>query len=98
MISLTPAGRGQVVTHGLYQEAEQAEIQKQFEGASAKPVAQPEQAPQTVQIAPPRNAVTLDMYSELQVELAEVEAEVSRLRARIEQLEAASSQVPGAQS
>ncbi|MCP4815391.1 MAG: DUF480 domain-containing protein [Planctomycetaceae bacterium] len=97
VISLTPTGRGQVVTHGLYQEAEQAVIQNQFEGMSAKPVAQLEQAPETVQIAPPRTAVTLDMYSELQVELAEVEAEVSRLRARIEQLEAALPRDPGSQ-
>lgn len=98
VISLTPAGRGQVVTHGLYQEAEQTEVQDQFQGMAANPVAQPARAPETVQIAPPRPAVTLDMYSELQVELAEVEAEVSRLRARIEQLEQATCREPGTES
>ena len=95
VISLTPVGRGQVVTHGLYQEVEQTEIKDQFQGIPAQPIAQPERAPQTVQIAPPRPDVTLDMYSELQVELAEVQAEVSRLRTRIEQLEQATCQQPG---
>ena len=86
VIYLTPPGRGQVVTHALYEKSERARLEQEFSGSSvpAEKVVSP---PSTVQITPAPVAVTLDMYNELQVELAEVQAEVARLRSRIERIE-----------
>lgn len=87
VISLTPAGRGQLVTHSLYQEEERNRLLKQFQAAASKSPGESEVPPETVQIIPPTVGVTVDMHNEVQVELAELQAEVSRLRLRLEQLE-----------
>jgi uncharacterized protein YceH (UPF0502 family) len=100
LLSLTAAGRGQVVTHSLYQQEERNKLLNQFEDASpAKPQVQTEQPPrQIVPISATTPEVTLDMYNELQVELAAVQAEVSRLRLRLEQLESLGEQESGDES
>ena len=94
LLPLTAAGRGQTVTHSLYQDSEKSSLLSQFETVSpAKSSVPSETVPrQIVPIASATPQVTLDMYSELQVELAEVQAEVSRLRSRLEQLESLSEE------
>jgi len=91
LLPLTPAGRGQVITHALYQEEERNKLLNQFENAtpdqSQLPTEKPPRQIVPISAAPVAPEVTLDMYSELQVELAEVQAEVSRLRLRLEKLE-----------
>ena len=89
LLPLTSAGRGQTVTHSLYQDTERSTLLSKFEGGlPSKPKVQAETPPpQIVPITSVTPEVTLDMYSELQVELAEVQAEVSRLRSRLEKVE-----------
>jgi uncharacterized protein YceH (UPF0502 family) len=88
LLPLTSAGRGQMVTHSLYQDAERSPLLSQFENELPGKAKVQSEAP-APQIVPITSAVevTLDMYSELQVELAELQAEVSRLRSRLERLE-----------
>jgi hypothetical protein len=95
MIELTAPGRGQVVSHNLYKERELTELKTRFaghvptaagdddaslgsRGAGAapgigRPVASGSPAPQ----------ITRDMFSELQLEVAQLRSEVARLREQV---------------
>jgi len=95
LLPLTSAGRGQMVTHSLYQDAERSTLLSQFENElPGKAQVQSERLPPPIVPITSAPEVTLDMYSELQVELAEVQAEVSRLRARLERLESLDKEGP----
>ena len=89
MIELTPPGRGQIVSHNLYQERELADLKVQFAGGAYRPAARPDDS----QSPPPASAgatlkyATADQLSEVSVELAELRAEFARLRQRVEELE-----------
>lgn len=93
VVTLTPAGRGQVVTHGLYKDREWEELRARY--ASGAPLempsrdAPPADRPAAPASAPPASAgrVTNDMFAELELEVAELRAEVARLRERLERLE-----------
>jgi uncharacterized protein YceH (UPF0502 family) len=94
MMELTPAGRGQVVTHNLYKERELGELKARFAGY-VPPETRPEddspsEPRQRVQPAAPvaSAGITKDEFAELSVEVAELRAEVSRLREQVSQLEA----------
>lgn len=81
MIALTPAGRGQLVTHNLYPEQERAELGAQS-GRGAPPPPPPpadRPEPQVMASAPIPQGSTAD--------IAELRAELAALRARIEALE-----------
>ncbi len=93
ILELTPPGRGQVVTHNLYKDRELPELKARYAnyragGAESDDEPAPSSAPAAprpasspvVSISPPSPGVTLDMYNELRVEVAELRAEVSRLR------------------
>ncbi|MGE3778264.1 MAG: DUF480 domain-containing protein, partial [Pirellulaceae bacterium] len=102
LLELSAEGRGQVVSHNLYKDREMAELRSRAVALSsvqlAEEVAADEQkrpAPadealplplRSISRAPAVTPVTLDMFNELQVELAELRAEVARLRGVIEQL------------
>ncbi len=102
MIALTPAGRGQIVTHNLYKEREMVELRAQFANYTPPspsatddddapvtrhaPSAPVASAPTTTAAAPLRS-ITADMLAELNVEFAELRAEVMRLRERVTTLE-----------
>jgi uncharacterized protein YceH (UPF0502 family) len=97
MIELTPAGRGQIVSHGLYKERELNELKTRFAGYVA-PAGSDDDAPALVagtagaavaaqtgtRITPP--GVTADQFAELSIEVAELRAEVARLKDQLEQL------------
>jgi uncharacterized protein len=109
MIELTPAGRGQVVTHNLYKERELVELKARFAGYVAPEARSDDDsgplaaAPRTHVAAPAsvggplRGAagVTKDEFSELSVEVAELRAEVARLREAVSKLEAKLESVLG---
>lgn len=96
MTELTPAGRGQMVTHTLYKERELAELRVRFSGPHAPrrdesyddESSAPLPAAPSVPLMPPAaGIVTPDMLAELQVEVAELRAEVGRLRMQVKELE-----------
>ena len=96
VISLTPEGRGQIVTHGLHEPHELSSLSRFAPGrqaaeTSSTAVPSPQASSSSASTAPPPPAsppaVTRDMFSELQVEVAELQAEVSRLRQQLQQLE-----------
>lgn len=102
VVSLTPPGRGQIVTHGLYKEREWNELRERYASgaalaappnADAEPQAEAdaeERSALTSAAAPPAatgSGVTADMFAELQLEVAELRAEIARLRQRLERLE-----------
>ena len=109
MIELTPAGRGQVVTHNLHKERELVELKARFAGyvppetrcdddsSSPFPAGRVQMsAPQTLGNAPRVvPGVTKDEFAELSVEVAELRAEVSRLRDLVGKLEAKLESVLG---
>jgi uncharacterized protein YceH (UPF0502 family) len=94
MIELTPAGRGQIVTHNLYKEREIVELRAQYKNFVAperNDDARPTHAPSPSSAAPavPQvRGVTADDFAELRVEVSELQADVARLREQVRQLEA----------
>ena len=77
VIPLTPAGRGQVVTHGLYEEKELAELKKRCASQAAST---------TSAISPPSTSTT-PQQTGLQHDLAMLRSEIAELRSRLEILE-----------
>lgn len=102
MIALTPAGRGQIVTHNLYKERELVELKAHFANYTPPSAqmsddddgpAQPRAASTASSPAAAPGAariergITADMLAELNIEFAELRAEVMRLRERVTTLE-----------
>jgi uncharacterized protein len=100
MIELTPPGRGQVVSHGLYKEKELNELKARFAGYVAPSGGADDDAPPLVagtagaaiaartgiRVTPP--GVTADQFAELSVDVAELRAEVARLKDSLQSLDA----------
>ena len=84
IISLTPEGRGQVITHNLYKPRELDELRARY--ASGAPPVSPGEEVESEAASPASRHVSPDMFAELQLEVAELRAEVARLRERINQL------------
>lgn len=82
LIELTPPGRGQVVTHNLYKERELTELKAQYAGGAGTPPAAVERSAGET----PAPRVTRDMFSELEVEVAQLRAEVSKLREQVKHI------------
>jgi uncharacterized protein YceH (UPF0502 family) len=95
VISLTPEGRGQVVSHNLYKERELVELQAHYAGHVSHlddpraepssnlppaPPARPVAATPAAQFAAP-GGVTKDMFAELELEVAALRADVAKIRA-----------------
>ena len=96
LLPLTPEGRGQIVTHNLYKERELNDLHQRYaggvsaSGATADPDHSEPSDDDEVSSAAPRSSrggVTMDMFAEIQLEVAELRAEVARLRERLERLE-----------
>jgi uncharacterized protein YceH (UPF0502 family) len=102
MIELTPAGRGQVVSHNLYKERELAELRAEYAGHVVPPndageegttathrphAASPPHVQQIASPPPPAGGyATRDMFSELEVEVAELRAEMARVREELREI------------
>jgi uncharacterized protein len=94
LLSLTPEGRGQIVSHNLYKDREIPELRQRYAAGSAGAETtaserEPsiESRPELTSAPPPRGGVTTDMFVELQLEVAELRAEVARLRERLSAME-----------
>lgn len=97
MIEITPPGRGQVVSHGLYHARELAELRESFSRPSHPPTSvgrdnsvalEHPSAPSPVLAERGPEAPSVVMVAGLSAELAELRAEVARLHERIRRLEA----------
>ena len=84
MIELTPPGRGQIVSHNLYEERELADVRARSGG-----YAPPATSSHDDQPAPPASArgVSEDALARLSAEITALRAEVARLREQIDELE-----------
>lgn len=101
VISLTPEGRGQVVSHNLYKERELVELRARYAGhvaaaseaeevgtaapAAAAPVRSAHATP-AASFTPP-SGVTKDMFNELELDVAALRADVARLRLELRDLQ-----------
>lgn len=90
VVALTPSGRGQVVTHGLHKDREWDEVRTRA-AESARADTADAGEPARGGSSARGGGVTSDMFSELQLEVAELRAELARVRERLEQLEGAQS-------
>lgn len=87
VLELSPDGRGQVISHNLYKDRELAEIQSRAQAAGSAVDQQTTEgfvAPSTPALS---RGLTLDMFNELQLEVAELRAEIGRLRESVRDLE-----------
>jgi len=125
VLSLTPVGRGQVVTHNLHKDREMDQLSERVqhsdscdeeygESSHRPPQSSAPTAPMTLPTilspaaqstaqSPMSNsggacqagdagvAITLDMFSELQVEVAQLQADVAQLRNQLKQHQADAS-------
>jgi len=100
VIALTPAGRGQVVTHALYEEREMEKLRQQYgsqatdapaAAPSAAPVARPapvESEPPTRPVAPtpPPTPTAVTSSADDAGAIAELRKELSQLRSEVDRL------------
>jgi len=93
VVSLTPEGRGQVVTHGLYKERELSELTTKFESYTAESSESDEgdtsESPRTVSAPRPRSRdATSEEIASLKEQVSLLQDEVSDLKQRLAKLEA----------
>lgn len=98
VISLSPEGRGQMVSHNLYKDRELVELRARYAGYTAppespadepaRPVTPSTAVPARPISAPPSAGVTKDMFAELELEVHALRADVARLRDELRSLQA----------
>ena len=79
IVTLTPPGRGQVITHNLYTAERLEELKKQY--ASGRPADELESVPE------PRarsGGVSAEAFAAMEAKIAELRAEVNQLRQRLD--------------
>ena len=86
VISLTPEGRGHIVTHALYEERELDKLRAEFEGQTARTIESDEPhvsppRPTAAAIAPASNEL-----AELRAQVNDLQEQLSRLRDEFDQL------------
>lgn len=87
LVELTPAGRGQVVTHALYSDRELGELREQFKDGAPGDEAAPASragAPTARASSPPPPAIDKDDFLALQAEVAELRELVEQLRSDLD--------------
>lgn len=80
IVSLTPPGRGHMITHNLYTPERLAQLKEQY----ATSLSAPERA--TSASSPSKPKVTALDFEQLQAEVAELRAEMAELRDKLERL------------
>jgi uncharacterized protein YceH (UPF0502 family) len=82
LVSLTPEGRGQVVTHNLYREKEMEALREQYRGGAPAATSQ-KPASATA------NAPADDLINQLRSELAELRSDVRELQQQMREIRGA---------
>jgi uncharacterized protein YceH (UPF0502 family) len=87
VVSLTPAGRGQMVTHNLYEPQELAKIKDHVGSSSGSGEDEPVESGRSSRAssAAPSPGVSQEQFDQLRSEVDELRAEVDRLRALFEE-------------
>ena len=85
VLALTPAGRGQIVSHALYEERELEGLKRR---AAEAPLPRPAASTQPSSSPPARTVVTQEMWQDLQSELAEIRAQLHQLQEELRQAKA----------
>jgi uncharacterized protein YceH (UPF0502 family) len=81
VVLLTPSGRGQVVTHNLYTPERLEELKSQFASGQQTP------DPAVARVASSRpSGISLEQFSSLESEVAELRAEIARINAELNAL------------
>lgn len=91
MVELTPAGRGQIVSHNLYPAGELSELKAQYGGGAHRPSPSPSPGPAPTfarAAAPAPDGAAAERLEALADELAALRAEVESLRAELADLRA----------
>ncbi len=91
VVELTPAGRGQVVTHSLYSDRRLDELREQFAGGAPTPEAaaathSSPPAPRASTPAPAPPAIDKDDFIALQEEVADLRELVEQLRSDLDKV------------
>ncbi len=89
MVELTPPGRGQIVSHGLYPEYEMSQLRARHAGPTSAAAERAGHGAH-VSVAPSHAAergAAPDRFGALSAEIAELRAEVARLEERVRELE-----------
>lgn len=81
VVPLTPAGRGQIITHGLYEERELSELKKRLGSQAAAATST------SVPAVSPLSTSTTGQQTDLQHDLTMLKSEIAELRSRLEILE-----------
>jgi uncharacterized protein YceH (UPF0502 family) len=83
VVSLTPPGRGQIVTHNLYSEERMERLKQQYASEQhARPARSPSSSAESA--SPP---VSDDEFAELKSEVARMRADLERLSAEVRSLQ-----------
>jgi len=83
VVSLTPPGRGQVVTHNLFEPQEMARVK---ERAGSMATTATTESAQTVSRAAATSAVSKEQFDALQSEVDELRQTISELQRTVDQL------------
>lgn len=91
VVELTPAGRGQVVTHNLYQDHEMEKLRGQYAGgapavARPAPASRASSSPASAPAASKSPSASSGADGSLRAEVAELRAEVARMKKEIEDI------------
>lgn len=86
VVELTPAGRGQVVTHALYSEREMKELRDRFAGGAPVEASSRPSAPAARPAAAAAASIDKDDFMALQAEVAELRELVEQLRADLDKV------------
>jgi uncharacterized protein YceH (UPF0502 family) len=83
---LTPAGRGQVVSHNLYPDAEKSELQQKYAGHTGSPTAVSDDSDDSEEtaVAEPSRPSSRSALDELRSQLAQLQARVSYLEEQLD--------------
>jgi len=84
VVPLSPAGRGQIVTHGLYEERELAELKSRIGSQAASATSS---LSSSNSAKSPASSSTTDHQIDLQHDLAMLRSEIAELRSRLDILE-----------
>jgi hypothetical protein len=85
VISLTPEGRGQVVSHNLYKDRELEGLHQRVSQQTSQQESEPSaSSARLINGGGATVAITVDMFQELKLEVTQLQAEIAQLRGELQ--------------